>query len=303
MGNDDNNIHPLYDCHTCHNTAKRLQRAGTESSICAHVWSAHIDNSKCQVCNIRLHTGGRPQKETKKYGRPNKASSKGIANGIVRKAPKSWKASQPLSLSRFLPSATTLSLTDFQCAICRNIVDQPVETPCQKLICAECICQHVHRAEDLTDMQCPSCDKSHSISSTSFPPASEVVLKVLGALLVCCEKPSCSAVVGLQHLAEHIESTCQLAVSTFSPSKLTVGQIMKRPLMSPPTPTEQKAAANVVRRLLHTSPFSPTPSSVVKLPTQGTVSEYMHVLQTYTHVHIRVHTCTCNWLWNIYMHM
>ena len=100
----------------------------------------------------------------------------------------------------------------------------------------------------------------------------------MGALLIT-ESPSCLAVVGLQHLRDHLESNCQRTLSTFSPSKLTVGQIMRRPLLSPPTPIEQKAAAKVVQRLLHTSSScasGDTSPSVVKLMTVSVNTFNMH---------------------------
>lgn len=294
VANDNIEIHPLYYCHSCHGIAKRLEsgKAGTESILQGYIWSVHVEGH-CEVCNTLspLRKGGRPKKDTKKRGRPTKESNKGIANAIIRNAPKSWRASQPLCLPRFLPPATNLSLADFQCVLCHCIVDQPVETPCRKLICATCISERV-RGADLSDMPCPCCKLSHKITSSTFPPASEVVLKVLEALLLNCDKPLCTAVVGLKHLKDHVDSGCQNVATTFSPSKLTIGQILSRPLQSPPTVVEQKAAANVVQRLMRTScaPATQTSSSpVVKLSTDGTVSSNCtHTLITCTYMH----TCT-----------
>ena len=296
VANDNSHIHPPHYCHNCHNIAKRLQKdKGAESTLKAHTWSAHVDN-ECEVCSMSspLHLGGRKKKVGKKRGRPMKESNKGIANAIQKNAPESLKVVQPLSLSRFLPPATNLSLTDFQCAICLHIVDRPVETPCRKLLCADCISESLWCQDDSTEqeMPCLCCKGSHYITSTSFTPASEVVLKVLGALLTRCDNSSCTAVVGLKHLKQHVESGCKITASTFSPSKLTIGQIISRPLQSPPTSVEQKAAANVVQRLMQTSPTTDasegnTPSSVIKLTTEGTVSTYIHV-----------YTCTCIYVYS-----
>ena len=141
VANDNSHIHPLHYCHNCHNIARRLQKdKGAESTLKAHTWSTHVDR-ECEVCSMSspLHSGGRRKKVAKKFGRPMKESYKGIANAILNNAPESWKVVQPLSLSRFLPPATNLTLTDFQCAICLRIVDRPVQTPCGKLLCADCI--------------------------------------------------------------------------------------------------------------------------------------------------------------------
>jgi hypothetical protein len=120
--------------------------------------------------------------------------------------------------------------------------------------------------------QCPSCGDVHPITSTTFTPVSEVVLKVIAGLLLHCDQSTCTSVVSLQHLRAHVQSGCTNTIPAFSPSKITVGQILSRPLQSPPTSAEQKAAAKVVQRLLHT-PESGAMSPVIKLTTDGTVSE------------------------------
>ena len=274
VSKDDEHVHPPSCCHTCHVTAQRLSAGGTaESGVHVYQWLAHMDVD-CEVCNkfMAQSKGGR-QKKTKKCGRPNSESSKGIANSVLKNAPKSWRGSQPLHVARFLPPSTSLSLPDLLCVVCHCIVDRPVETPCRKMVCAHCISGLVLEA-DVSAMQCPCCPESHNITSSCFPPASDVVLKVMGALLVHCDNPLCSSVVELKRLKEHVDSGCQKHAATFSPSKLTVEQILSRPLQSPPTATEQKAAASVVKRMCATSPSEQSSSSkVVKLTTDGTVRD------------------------------
>ena len=233
--------------------------------------------------SFALHLGGRKMKEPVKRGRPGKSSKKGIANAIQRDAPGTWKMTAPLSLSRFLPPSTNLNLSDFQCAICNNIVDRPVTTPCRKLVCAECVCDRVRTSAEDEDMQCPSCSDMHPVAATTFTKASDVVLKVLGGLLLQCEKPACSAVVSLEHLRDHLQSGCiNNTLPTFSPSKLTVGQMLSCPIQSVPTCTEQRAAASVIQRLLHAPKAQATPAPVIKLTTDGSVrftntQNYMHI--------------------------
>ena len=273
ISKDESTIHPPFYCHNCHNTAKRLERdSGAESGIVVHSWSAH--SAGCEVCTMSspLHLGRRKRKAAVKKGRPSTDSRKGVANAINRNAPETWKMTESLSLARFLPPSSNLQLSDIQCAICHNVVDRPVTTPCGKLLCGECISSRI-RELDADEMQCPSCSNMHSITPTTFVPASDLILKVLGELLLHCEQPSCSAVVTLKHLREHVESGCKTTSSEFSPSKLTVGQMLSCPLQSLPTCKEQKAAANVIQRLLHTPTQSDTQAtpSVIKLSTDGTV--------------------------------
>ena len=76
---------------------------------------------------------------------------------------------------------------------------------------------------------------------------------------------------GSQNVHRYLASGCSHEMHTFSPSKLTVGQILSRPLTSPPTSAERKAATHVVKRLIRLSADSPAPKDIVKLPTAGQV--------------------------------
>ena len=199
------------------------------------------------MCSLfrNQNKGGRRSKQGKKRGHPCDKSSQSIANGILRNAPPSLKAATPLSLSRFLPPIT-VSLHDLQCGICGCIVDWPVQTPCGKVVCSVCISFPISKS-DLTSFKCSSCNDFHSITESSYPKASAVVMKVLGDLLLACDVSTCTQVVALKNLKAHVHSGCKHALPTFSPSKLTVGQITSLPLMSPPTKAEQNAATNVVK--------------------------------------------------------
>ena len=75
--------------------------------------------------------------------------------------------------------------------------------------------------------------------------------------------------VELRRLSEHIQSGCSKGTSTYPASKLTLEQVLSRPLTSPPTNVEKKAAAMVVKRLEATA--GPSSSSIVQLPTAGSV--------------------------------
>ena len=212
-----------------------------------------------------------------------------IVNKMLHTALPSYKVSCPLSPSRFLPSST-VSLVDLQCSLCSNIVDQPVQTPCRKLACSVCIASLLRTCE-LDHFPCPSCKEFHEINKASFPEATDVVMNVLGDLLLTCDKPLCTEVVALKNLRKHAVSGCSHETPTFSPSKLTVGQIISRPLTSPPTTAERKAATSVVKRLISTSTDDGQPSApcssrnVVRLPTAGQVRTYT-IKHTYMYIRI-----------------
>ena len=194
---------------------------------------------------------------------------------IMRDAPRSMKYSVPLQPSRFLPT-TYVAIEDLQCNICNCIVDQPVETPCRKHVCSLCIAHLFRSCDGVASFPCPSCKEVHEISDSSHPSANEMVVKVLGELLLTCDEMSCSDIVALKNLRKQVTSGCKFdTYNTFSPSKLTVRQIISRPLTSPPTSTEKIAASRVVKRMLGCSNEPSTSTSpsgpVIKLPAAGQV--------------------------------
>ena len=206
---------------------------------------------------------------TKNRGRPSLHSTKAIANRVLRTTLPSHRTSSPLSLSRFWPS--TVALESLQCGVCHNIVDQPMHTECRKLVCATCIPSLLHSSEN-GQYNCPSCKEPHKICASTFPEASDVVVNVLGDLLVRCEEPNCIEVVALKNLKKHVASGCVCKVPTFSPSKMTVSQILSRPLTSPPTTAEKKVATTVVKRIIASDQQASQPD-MVQLPTAGQVSK------------------------------
>ena len=259
-------------CGSCRTKAKRYHDAKqVNSSLKEHPWKEHMA-SDCYMCSQLCM--GRPSKSKGKSGRPCDGSNQSIANRILREAPPSMKAAGPLSPSRFLPP-TAVSLSDLQCSLCSCIVDKPVQTPCGKTVCGVCISMAISKCVSLESYTCTSCSGVHTISDASYPAAPDLLIKVLGELLLTCDIASCSEVVALKNLKTHVQSGCKATLPTFSPSKLTIGQIVSRSLTSPPTAAERKAATSVVKRLMSSPPGPLHSSSVVKLPTAGQVSKNM----------------------------
>ena len=237
------------------------------SALKVQEWTPHTDG-ECGVCSLfaSQRKGGRPRSEGKNRGRPGIDSPQQTITEIHQRAPPSWRVSQPLSPSRFLPPGANISLADLLCPTCKCVVDRPVETPCCKLVCAMCMVRHI---QDQPPGSCPCCDTEHDPSSSTIAPASDVVMKVLGTLLIRCDQPSCTEVVELQNLRLHVKCGCKRQMLPYSPSKLTVGQLLACPLEAPPSSTEQRAATSIVKRMMY---ISSEESRVVKLPTAGSVS-------------------------------
>ena len=94
------------------------------------------------------------------------------------------KYSIPLQPSQFLPTMY-VAIEDLQCSICNCIVDQQWKHP------AEGMCVHlVLSIFFVRVMTLPHfrafCKEIHEIFDSSYPPVTEMVVKMLGELLLAC---------------------------------------------------------------------------------------------------------------------
>ena len=102
---------------------------------------------------------------------------------------------QPQYPSRFHTAASNISLADFQCPSCANILNRPIQlTLCGKMICMDGFVAHMKGGSGV----CPGCssDHEHGIDNVQSPP--EVVVKLIGGLYIRCEGPACQQYVQLQ---------------------------------------------------------------------------------------------------------
>ena len=172
MGNDEPHIHLNKFCQSCNTKAGQYSEAVC-SILEVFEWTAHADpSSSCKVCCFlkKKSTGGRLKKTKMNRGRPLSFTTR-----IMCDAPNSMKSSIPLQPSRFLPT-TFVAIEDLQCSICNCIVDQPVETPCRKLVCSLCIVSLFRSCDDVVSLPHPSSveydiDQFLSHYHTTFPRA------------------------------------------------------------------------------------------------------------------------------------
>ena len=162
MENDEPHIHPNKFCQSCHTKAGQCSEAVC-STLEVFEWTAHVDpSSSCKVCcfYLKKSTGERPKKTKMNRGRPLSFTTR-----IMRDAPNSMKCSILLQPSRFLP--TFVAIEYLQCSICNCIVDQPVETPCRKLVCSLCIVRIFRSCDDVASLPCPSSIEYALMSSSA----------------------------------------------------------------------------------------------------------------------------------------
>ena len=103
----------------------------------------------------------------KKTRKTPKGEQKSYCKYHSEKCSRELESSRAPSLSCILPPASSLMLSDFQCAICLHIVDRPIETPCKKVLCADCISTTLLRDDNPTELEvhCPSCKECHSLAA------------------------------------------------------------------------------------------------------------------------------------------
>ena len=217
-------------------------------------------NKHCRVCAVLF--------KTKQYKSPCSKYRDGLLQAFGVDVNKDCTTVHPpifcntcyakMQTYKTRPTASALKVqqwtphTDGECGICDVFTNQskggcpkrerknrgrPSADSYQQLICT------IHQQAP------PNWKVSLPLNLSRFLP-----LKVLGSLLVRCEQPSCTEVVGLQNLRSHVECGFNSQRVQYSPSKLTVGQLLARPLESPPTTIEQRAATCIVKRMMTVSP-------------------------------------------------
>ncbi len=160
---------PKHFCAACYQRAKRICEASDkgahyESSVQLVNWAPHTPGN-CSTCDrfSQQCQGGRPRKEQKRRGRPGAASTHTYWK-TIKSLGDVFRASLPLALSRF-HTPSSVSIEDFQCPVCFNVVDGPVQVSCGALLCGSCLvtCVEEHREH------CPCCGGDHRKSRGRSP--------------------------------------------------------------------------------------------------------------------------------------
>ena len=240
-----------------------------------------------QVCQNfdHLAKGGGQSRKDKCAGRYSGEPVKSILKHIQSVAPES-----------FLPSDESVPqyeskplMSQLSCSICSMVLNQPVELACGSIVCA-CCCRQWIKLSKPPSIPCPSCydDELNSSTIRSPPP---LLVTLLSDLLLHCAK--CGKLVKTSKYLKHTESNCEQFTQPVmnSPSKVTLKDVLSKPVSTPATPMERRVTEHLVRRLLDESPEE----NIIKVPTRGQVSRIyypnmLHVQSCNLHVHFN----TCN---------
>ena len=170
-------------------------------------------------------------------------------------------------------------ITQLSCSICCMVLNQPVELACGSIVCASCCRQWIKHTKPPC-IPCPSCYDDQLSSSTIRPPP-PLLITLLSDLLIHCAK--CGKLVKASEYIRHMDNNCELFSQPVmnSPSKVTLKDVLSKPVSTPATPMERRVTEHLVRRLLDESPEE----KVIKVPTRGQVSHDKYLLFM---------KCTCN---------
>ena len=154
------------------------------------------------------------------------------------------------------------------CPLCHSFMDRPLELKCGSTVCLQCCCE---RVEINDNRSCPICD-SHDLSALTIKAPTETFCQLLGSVRVQCVK--CSTVTTAKDATTHSCHSQYSCVS--SPSRLSVRDILDRPMDSSLHPLEKRVTVHLLKRMMATSS-----SSIVTVPTQRRVSRYYyHYIRT-----------------------
>lgn len=209
----------------------------------------------CQHFDRLTKDGEQNQKGKRGRGRPSGETLLSVLDHISQIVPES-----------FLPDEDKVPLYESEsshlcCPICCTVLDQPVELACGGIICASCCRQWIQ----MSNVSCPSC-YDHQLNSVSIRPSPSLVLSLLSDLVLHCNR--CGKLVKTNQYTRHLNSNCESFTQPVlnSPSKVTLKDVLTRPVSTPATPMERKVTEHLVRRLLDEST-----GEVIKVPTRGQV--------------------------------
>ena len=142
-----------------------------------------------------------------------------------------------------------------------------MELACGFITCASCCCKWI-RYNTTSSVACLCC-YNHQLDSSAIRPPPSLVLTLLSDLLLHCRK-KCGKLVRAGSYKKHIECNCENFYQPVmdSPSKITLKDVLSKPVSIPATLTERKVTEHFVRRLLEKSPEEQT----IRVSTRGQVS-------------------------------
>lgn len=257
--NDYSQIHPTKLCNNCYS---KCYRSCDKNNVEPFSWTEHAEG--CQIC-LHFKTkqrGGRKRKNNTGAGRPKKIAS-------VKHSHTKIEIPQEIISSPIINTTPELARfcdppPDLLCPICKEILHQPLQSACQHYFCHECIRTWLEHAGE--NGKCPVCTIPTSVKTLEKAP--RLLLNILRSLLVRCS--ICKDPFPLEQLYEH-ETNCRNYNAQLS--RVTLPQILQKPLTVPLDKDEEALATQLIKRKLEYSD-----RSHIFMKTGGTVSNLLTCL-------------------------
>ena len=74
------------------------------------------------------------------------------------------------------------AIDELYCPICLSVLRQPIQLPCDRLVCTLCLVEWIH----LRGSCCPCCYSPTPLECTQINPASRIILLLLNNVMVLC---------------------------------------------------------------------------------------------------------------------
>ena len=74
-------------------------------------------------------------------------------------------------------------VSELECSICLGVLTQPMQLPCDRLVCATCLIKWIH----VTAARCPCCYSSARLECKLVNPAPKLIQQLLHDVIVWCE--------------------------------------------------------------------------------------------------------------------
>ncbi|KAL9976704.1 hypothetical protein ACROYT_G014031 [Oculina patagonica] len=262
---DDRDIHPSHFCNACY-----VSLARTSAERGPIFWEIHTESCKtCFAITEKQSKGGRPRKPKKgrkptsdKLKSPASHDSSEGLQSKIKDITQTLESHRTRDFDEKFTFTETLN-TDFNCPICKDILDRPLETACEHYFCASCLLEAFEN--DSSNEACPVC--KFPLSAPQVKPATRMILRLIGEIKVGCKR--CKTQLNYEDTAHHV---CPPAPHLLPPPAETA----QRPL--PAAPAVARAIPGLAIEPVATDPV--TLQDALEELRQGKVSPQVEKLGT-----------------------
>jgi len=174
VSNDQTDINPLLMCTNCYKVCMKKKRNTDYFHYTTPVqWNAHKRNNPqdCETCT-RYRSSCFGGKQYCKRSEKEEAAMSGRLPFKLHIPNIFSNISNGPEICGNIPTTDNTDLISlYTCNMCKNLLSQPVMTPCQHHFCAECITKRFQLCHSTTS-SCPNCDSRISFQSIQAVPNS-----------------------------------------------------------------------------------------------------------------------------------